>query len=181
MRYTLTMQLATLAGGCFWCLEAVYQQVKGVTGVVSGYSGGSTAHPTADQVYGGGTGHAEVVQISFDPSIISYQELLEIFYYTHDPTQLNRQGPDVGDEYRSAIFYHDEAQQKLAEEVTKTFAPTLWDGPIVTQIVPFEKFWPAEDYHQNFYQNNRGAGYCQVIINPKLEKFRQKFQAKLKS
>lgn len=123
MRYTLTMQTATLAGGCFWCLEAVYQQVKGVSEVVSGYSGGNTDHPTADQVYAGGTGHAEVAQISFDPQIITYRELLEIFYYIHDPTQLNRQGPDIGDEYRSAIFYHNEAQKQIAEDVTKKICP----------------------------------------------------------
>ena len=172
--------VATLAGGCFWCLEAIYQEVKGVKSVVSGYTGGHTPNPTASHVYQGKTGHAEVVQISFDPAVVTYMELLEIFYYIHDPTQLNRQGPDVGDEYRSALFYHDELQKKIAVEVSTKFAPTLWDGKIVTELIKASKFWPAEDYNQNFYRNNQNAGYCQVIINPKLEKFRKKFESKLK-
>jgi peptide-methionine (S)-S-oxide reductase len=172
--------LATLGGGCFWCLEAFYQRVNGVSSVVSGYSGGHVDNPTTNRVYMGDTGHAEVVQLSFDPSTVSYEEILQIFYVMHDPTTLNRQGNDVGDEYRSVIFYHDDAQQETAEHVTKTFAADLWRDPIVTQIAKFEKFWPADDYNQNFYNYNQNVGYCQVIIDPKLQKLRQKFAAKLK-
>lgn len=175
------LQLATLGGGCFWCLEAFYQRVKGIESVISGYSGGRIDNPTAEQVYRGDTGHAEVVQLEFDTRVISYKEILEIFYVMHDPTTLNRQGPDVGDEYRSVIFYHDAGQQKIAESMTKGFAAKLWKDPIVTQIVAFEKFWPAEDYNQDFYNNNAGAGYCQVIIDPKIQKLRQQFAAKLKA
>lgn len=171
---------AVLAAGCFWCYEAVFQEVIGVIKVVTGYTGGIVDNPTDQRVYRGDTGHAEAFQITFDPGIITYRELLEIFYYVHDPTTLNRQGYDVGDEYRSAIFYNGEEQKQIAEEVTTTFAPTLWDDPIVTQLVPVEKFWPAADYHQNFYRSNPEAGYCQVIINPKLKKFRAKFESKLK-
>jgi peptide-methionine (S)-S-oxide reductase len=171
---------ATLGGGCFWCLEAFYQRVNGVSSVVSGYSGGHVDNPTTNRVYMGDTGHAEVVQLSFDPDLVSYEEILQIFYVMHDPTTLNRQGYDVGDEYRSVIFYHDDSQKKTAEHVTKTFAAELWKDPVVTQIVKFEKFWPADDYNQNFYNNNQNAGYCQVIIDPKLQKLRQKFAAKLK-
>lgn len=173
-------EIATLAGGCYWCLEAVYQEVNGVKSVVSGYMGGTKPNPTAQEVYRGDTGHAEVVQITFETKIISYKELLEIYFYIHDPTQLNRQGPDKGDEYRSAVFYHDDEQKKIAEEAKTEFAPTLWDGKIVTQIVKADRFWPAEDYNQNFYLNNQNAGYCQVVINPKLENFRKKFESKLK-
>ncbi len=173
--------LATLGGGCFWCLDAIYQEVEGVSSVVSGYAGGNVENPTDMMVYDGDTGHAEVVQLVFDPGQITYHEILEIFYYTHDPTTLNRQNYDTGPEYRSIILYHDEEQQRIAEEVTINFAPTLWDNPIVTEIAPFENFWPAADYHQNFYQTNPNVGYCQVIINPKLAKFREKFKSKLKS
>ncbi len=175
-----SLTLATLGGGCFWCLEAFYQRVNGVNSVVSGYSGGHVDNPTTNRVYMGDTGHAEVVQLSFDPKVVSYEEILQIFYVMHDPTTLNRQGNDVGDEYRSVIFYHDNAQKEIAEHVTKTFAAALWKDPIVTQIVGFEKFWPADDYNQNFYNNNPNIGYCQVIIDPKLQKLRQKFAAKLK-
>lgn len=174
------MQQATLGGGCFWCLEAIYQEVKGVTGVVSGYAGGTKDNPTYEQTYYSNTGEAEVVQITFGPSAVSYRQLLEIFYYIHNPTTPNQQGYDKGAEYRSIIFYHDEEQRVVAEEVTKTFAPTLWDDPIVTEIVPFTKFWTAEEFHQNFYKNNPEAGYCQVIINPKLAKFREHFKDLLK-
>jgi peptide-methionine (S)-S-oxide reductase len=167
---------ATLGGGCFWCLEAVFQQVKGVEEVVSGYSGGSVADPTFDKLHLTETGHAETVQITFDPKTITYEKILEIFYSIHDPTTLNRQGYDVGKEYRSVIFYHSEAQKKEAEKITNDFAKKMWSDPIVTQIVPFEKFWPAESYHQNFYKNNENIGYCRVIINPKLEKFRKEFK-----
>jgi peptide-methionine (S)-S-oxide reductase len=173
-------ELATLGGGCYWCLEAFYQRVQGVEKVVSGYSGGHTDNPTALQVYMGKTGHAEVVQLTFDQKVISYRELLEIFFVMHDPTTLNRQMFDVGDEYRSVIFYHDKAQQRTAEDMIKNFAPTLWKDPIVTQLVAFEKFWPAGEDQQDFYNKNPSVGYCQVIIDPKIQKLRQKFAAKLK-
>jgi peptide-methionine (S)-S-oxide reductase len=173
-------QKATLAGGCFWCLEAVFQNVKGVENVVSGYSGGRIDNPTFDKLHLMDTGHAETIQITFDPKEISYNKLLEIFYSIHDPTTLNRQGYDVGEEYRSAIFYHDEEQRKSAEELTGNFAAKLWSDPIVTQVVPFEKFWPGEDFHQNFYKKNKNVGYCRVIINPKLEKFKKQFKNLLK-
>ena len=173
-------EIATLGGGCFWCLEAFYQRVNGVESVVSGYSGGHTENPTAMQVYHGDTGHAEVVQLTFDPSVVSYRELLEIFYVMHDPTTLNRQDYDVGDEYRSVIFYHNDDQQHVAEELTRDFAPSLWKDPIVTQVVPFEKFWPAGEDQQDFYNKNPYVGYCQIIIDPKIQKLRQKFAAKLK-
>jgi peptide-methionine (S)-S-oxide reductase len=172
--------VATVGAGCYWCLEAFYQRVKGVTSVVSGYSGGHVENPTTDRVYMGDTGHAEVVQVTFDPKLISYRELLEIFFVMHDPTTLNRQGYDVGNEYRSIILYHDNEQKQTAEDMVKTFAADLWSDPIVTQIVPFEKFWPADDYMQDFYNKNPGVGYCQVIIDPKIQKLRQKFSAKLK-
>lgn len=171
---------ATLGGGCFWCIEAVYQLVKGVDKVISGYSGGHTDKPTYEQLHSADTGHAEVVQIHFDDSIISYEQILQIFYYVHDPTTLNRQGNDVGEEYRSIIFYHDESQKKIAEAVTNNFAKSLWDDPIVTEIIPLDKFWPAEDYHQNYFNNNPNQAYCQLIINPKLEKFKTKFETYLK-
>jgi peptide-methionine (S)-S-oxide reductase len=170
---------ATLAGGCFWCTEAVFQEVKGVTKVVSGYTGGKTENPTYNSAHFSGSGHAEAVQITFDPQIISYAELLRIFYYVHDPTTLNRQGHDVGEEYRSAIFYANDEQRKIAEDITKNFAPTLWKDPIVTQITKLGRFWPAESYHQNFYKNDPKQPYCQVIINPKLKKFRKKFKSLL--
>lgn len=173
-------QLATLGGGCFWCLEAFYQRVKGVASVTSGYSGGHVKNPTMAEVYSGQTGHAEVVQLEFNPSVITYKEILEIFYVMHDPTTLNRQGNDVGEEYRSVIFYHDDQQKQTAETTTKTFASNLWHDPIVTQILPFKKFWPAGDDQQDFYEKNPGVGYCQVVIEPKIQKLRQKFAAKLK-
>jgi peptide-methionine (S)-S-oxide reductase len=171
---------ATLGGGCYWCLEAFYQLINGVSSVVSGYSGGHTENPTSQQVYAGNTGHAEVVQLTFDPSTISYREILEIFFTMHDPTTLNRQGNDVGDEYRSVVFYHSNEQKQIAEEMAAGFAATLWDNPIVTQILSFEKFWPADEDMQNFYNDNPEVGYCQVIINPKVQKLRQKFAQKIK-
>jgi peptide-methionine (S)-S-oxide reductase len=173
-------ELATLGGGCFWCLEAFYQRIEGVTSVVSGYSGGRVDNPTTEQVYAGGTGHAEVVQVEFDPAKISYREILEIFFVMHDPTTLNRQGPDVGEHYRSVIFYHDDRQKQLADELAGGFAADLWPDPVVTQLVPFEKFWPAGPEHQDFYNRNSGAGYCQVIIDPKIQKLRHKFAARFK-
>lgn len=176
----MSNSLATLGGGCYWCLEAFYQRIEGVINVTSGYSGGTVKMPTPEQVYQGGTGHAEVVQIKFDSNIITYLELLEIFFVMHDPTTLNRQGNDVGDEYRSVIFYHDETQRKTAEDTAVNFAAPLWPDPVVTQIQPLTKFWPANEYMQNYYNKNLGEGYCQVVIDPKIQKLRQKFAAKLR-
>ncbi|HEX4774790.1 MAG TPA: peptide-methionine (S)-S-oxide reductase MsrA [Candidatus Saccharimonadales bacterium] len=175
-----SLETATLGGGCYWCLEAFYQRVVGIESVTSGYSGGHVANPTPEQVYRGDTGHAEVVQLKFDPSVISYHEILEIFYVMHDPTTLNRQDHDVGEEYRSIILYHNDEQERIAEETTKTFAADLYKDPIVTQIEPFTKFWPAEEYMQDYYNKNPTAGYCLVVIDPKIRKLRQKFSAKLK-
>lgn len=172
--------VATVAGGCFWCTEAVYQLVKGVDKVVSGYSGGKTPNPTYEKLHNEVTGHAEAVQINFDDSIISYEEILQIFYYVHDPTTPNRQGNDEGPQYRSVIFYHDDEQKRIAEDTINIFAKSLWSDQIVTEIIPLDKFWPAEDYHQNYFSNNPNQAYCQLIINPKLEKFRTKFESYLK-
>jgi peptide-methionine (S)-S-oxide reductase len=174
------MEQAVLGGGCFWCVEAMFKELRGVSSVVSGYAGGHSDNPSYEKMHMEDTGHAEVIQIMFDPSIVTYRELLEIFFTVHDPTTLNRQGNDVGAEYRSIILYADDAQQKTAEDVRENFATELWDNPIVTEIKQFEKFWPAEDYHQNFFEHNPDQAYCQVIINPKLAKFRQKFAEKLK-
>jgi peptide-methionine (S)-S-oxide reductase len=173
-------ELATIGGGCFWCFEALYQRLNGVSSVVSGYSGGHTTHPTTEQVYMGDTGHAEVVQIAFDPNVISYRQLLEIFFTMHNPTTLNRQGNDVGTEYRSIILYHDDTQKQTAEDVISKFARKLWKDPITTELVPFQIFWPAGPEHQDYYNNNRSTGYCTVIIDPKVAKLRQKFAAMLK-
>lgn len=174
-------KLATFGAGCFWCVEAVFQQLDGVEKVVSGYSGGQTDHPTYEQVCTGTTGHAEVCQITYDPEKISYDQLLEVFWKTHDPTTWNRQGNDIGTQYRSVVFYHDEEQKKLAESYKgKLDAERIWDRPIITEIVPFKKFWPAEDYHQNYYANNPGRGYCSLVITPKVEKFRKIFKDKIK-
>jgi peptide-methionine (S)-S-oxide reductase len=174
------MELATFGAGCFWCVEAVYQQLKGVSSVVSGYSGGHVENPTYEQVTSGKTGHAEVAQIEFDPETISYEELLEVFFETHDPTTLNRQGNDVGAQYRSIIFYHDETQREVAERVRSSYdASGTWKRPIVTEIVPFTDFYVAEDYHQNYYRNNPNQGYCRYVIRPKLEKLEQTFKLKL--
>ena len=174
-------EIATLGGGCFWCLEAVYDQVQGVTDVVSGYSGGTVPQPTYQQVCTGLTGHAEVVQVSFHPDQISFKEILHIFFGVHDPTTLNRQGADVGPQYRSVIFYHDDGQKDTAEAVVAELeADHIWEDPIVTQVVPFEAFFPAEDYHQEYYQNNPWQGYCRVVISPKVAKFRKQFAERLK-
>ncbi|HUA13609.1 MAG TPA: peptide-methionine (S)-S-oxide reductase MsrA [Candidatus Sulfotelmatobacter sp.] len=173
-------EIATLGGGCFWCLEAIYQRLKGVEKVVSGYSGGYVERPTTEMVYKGKTGHAEVVQVTFDPKTITYKQLLEIFFVMHDPTTLNRQGNDVGDEYRSIILYSNKDQKRIAQEMIKDFAPTIWKDPIVTELKPLVKFWPAGKEHQNFYNNNPGVGYCQVIIEPKIAKLRSKFLSELK-
>lgn len=174
-------QTATLGGGCFWCLEAVYHELKGVEKVVSGYSGGHVENPTYREVTSKSTGHAEVVQLTFDPDVVSFREILEIFFAIHDPTTPNRQGNDVGPQYRSAIFYHNEAQKKTAEEVIEWLEEEdIWGAPIVTELTPFEAFYVAEDYHQNYYRNNPMAGYCMVVIRPKVAKFRQKFTEKLR-
>jgi peptide-methionine (S)-S-oxide reductase len=175
------MEVATLAGGCFWCLEAVYDEMKGVASVVSGYMGGHIADPTYEQVCGGDTGHAEVVQITFDPAVVSFRDLLEVFFVIHDPTTLNRQGNDIGTQYRSAIFYHSPEQQRVAEQVVAAIEKgRLFDNPIVTQVVPAEKFWPAEDYHQEYFARNPHQGYCMFVVSPKVAKFRKKFAEKRK-
>ena len=172
---------ATFAGGCFWCTEAIFEQVQGVKTVISGYTGGDVKNPGYREVTSGLTGHAEAIQVTFDPDSISYLELLEIFFKTHDPTTLNRQGADVGTQYRSAIFYHSQEQKDQAEKVLKEldFAG-IWNDPIVTQVEPFSVFYEAEKYHQEYYKNNPNQGYCRVVIQPKLEKFQKVFKDKMK-
>ncbi len=172
--------LATLGAGCFWCVEAVFQRLRGVESVVSGYSGGNLESPSYDQVCSGKTGHAEVCQIRYDPERISFGELLEVFWRTHDPTTRNRQGNDIGSQYRSVVFYHDEQQKQEAEAImARLEAEKLYDHPLVTEIVPFHRFWPAEGYHQKYYNNNISKGYCALVIAPKLEKFSALFRDKL--
>jgi len=174
-------EVATLAGGCFWCLEAVYEQLRGVEAVMSGYTGGHVRNPSYREVTTGRTGHAEAVQITYDPDEVSYRELLEVFFTIHDPTTLNRQGADVGPQYRSAIFYHDAGQKEIAEDVIREMAREgVWDDPIVTEIAPLDEFYVAEDYHQEYYRNNPYQSYCQVVIRPKVAKFRQKYMDRLK-
>jgi peptide-methionine (S)-S-oxide reductase len=174
--------VTTLGGGCFWCLEAVYEELRGVEKVESGYSGGTVPEPTYRQVCTGRTGHAEVVQVTFDPEVISFREILEVFFTIHDPTTLNRQGADVGPQYRSTIFYHDEDQRRVAEElIAELEERRLWEDPIVTEVTPFEVFYRAEDYHQGYFRNNAGQPYCQVVIAPKVAKFRKEYLAKLKA
>lgn len=174
------LETATFGGGCFWCVEAIFQELKGVHSVASGYSGGKSANPTYREVCSGLTGHAEVVQVKFDPEVISYETLVKVFFTTHDPTTLNRQGADVGTQYRSVIFYHNEEQKAIAERLKQEFAPTLWDDPIVTEISPFTAFYEAEEYHQDYYSNNPNQGYCRIVINPKVEKFRKQYAHLLK-
>lgn len=175
-------EIATLAGGCFWCLEAVYDQAKGVASVESGYMGGENPNPTYEQVCSGRTGHAEVVQITFDPAAISFRELLEMFFVIHDPTTLNRQGNDTGTQYRSAIFYHSPEQKKTAEDVIAAFTKDkVYDNPIVTEVVPAGPFYVAEDYHQEYFTRNPSQGYCAYVVGPKVAKFRKQFAAKLKA
>jgi peptide-methionine (S)-S-oxide reductase len=175
------LETATLAAGCFWCIEAVLDDLKGVEDVVSGYSGGTTVDPTYREVCSGTTGHAEVAEIRFDPNEISFKELLQVFFAVHDPTTLNRQGNDVGTQYRSAIFYHNDEQRRIAEETVKEIdAEGIYDDPIVTEIVPFEKFYPAEDYHQEYFANNPTQPYCVAVVAPKVAKFRQKYVNRLK-
>ena len=175
-------EVATLAGGCFWCLEAVYDELRGVLSVESGYSGGSVENPTYRQVVTGTTGHAEVVRVTFDPEVVSFKEILEVFFTIHDPTTLNRQGADVGPQYRSAIFYHDEEQRRVAEEVISELETEgVWDDPIVTEVTPFDTFYVAEDYHQEYFRRNGYQPYCQVVISPKVAKFRKQYLERLKA
>ena len=175
-------EVATLGGGCFWCLEAVFKDLRGVRSVVSGYAGGHTSNPTYYQVCDGATGHAEVVQITFDPREVSFRELLEVFFTIHDPTTLNRQGADVGTQYRSAIFYHTPEQREAAEAViAEITSARVWDSPIVTEVVPFTEFYPAEDYHQNYFDKNPYQPYCRAVVAPKVAKFRKQFLEKLKA
>jgi peptide-methionine (S)-S-oxide reductase len=182
MGMSVNGELATLAGGCFWCLEAVFSEVRGVERVISGYTGGHVPNPTYQQVCTGMTGHAEAVQITFDPQQISYKELLEIFFAIHDPTTLNRQGADIGTQYRSAIFYHSPEQREIAEEmITALERAQVWDRLIVTEITPAAAFYPAEDYHQGYFRKNPDQPYCQVVVAPKVAKLRAKFRDKLKS
>lgn len=174
-------ETATFGNGCFWCTEAIFKSLKGVETVESGYSGGKIKNPTYREVCSGLTGHAEVIQITFDPSVITYDELLEVFWETHDPTTPNRQGADVGTQYRSAVFYHTPEQKEAAEKYKAELnKQNVYNKPVVTEITPFDKFYKAEDYHQNYYANNPTQGYCQMIIVPKLEKFRKVFKDKLK-
>jgi peptide-methionine (S)-S-oxide reductase len=177
-----TTEVTTLAGGCFWCLEAVYDQLTGVISVESGYSNGQTINPTYRAVCSGTTGHAEVVQVTFDPSVVSFRELLEIFFTIHDPTTLNRQGADVGTQYRSAIFYHTPEQEQVAREVINELNQAkLWNNPIVTEVTPIANYTVAEDYHQEYFENNGGQPYCQVVVAPKVAKFRKHYFEKLKA
>jgi peptide-methionine (S)-S-oxide reductase len=175
------LETATLAAGCFWCVEAVFDDLEGVKNVVSGYSGGHKENPTYQEVCSENTGHAEVVQISFDPDVISFADILRVFFTVHDPTQLNRQGNDIGTSYRSAIFYHGDEQRRVAEEViAEITAAGIYDNPIVTELAEFNKFWPAEDYHQEYFANNPSQPYCAAVVAPKVAKFRQKFVHRLK-
>lgn len=175
------LQEATFGAGCFWCVEAIFEEVKGVKSVVAGYAGGQEKNPTYRQVSSGTTGHAEVTRVDYDPSVVSYKQLLEVFWHTHNPTTKNRQGADVGPQYRSVIFYHNDEQKKIAEEsLERTDQSDLWEDPIVTEIEPITNYSKAENYHQNYYENNPNAGYCTVVIAPKLKKFRKEFSHMLK-
>lgn len=181
MENTHDIETIIFGSGCFWCTEAIFQNLEGVIKVTSGYAGGSIKNPAYREVCSGRTGHAEVVKVEYDPAEISFSELLEVFVKTHDPTTLNRQGADVGSQYRSAIFYFNEAQKQLAEKYKQELDEAgIYDNAIVTEITAFSNFYPAEEYHQNYYNNNPGQGYCQVVINPKIDKFRKVFSEKLK-
>jgi len=176
------MEITTLGGGCFWCLEAVYDQLKGVMDVVSGYSGGRVVQPSYKQVCTGMTGHAEVVQVTFDPAVVSFRDMLNVFFTIHDPTTLNRQGADVGTQYRSVIFYHSPEQKVVAEQtIAELNQEKIWEDPIVTEVTPLETFYPAENYHQEYFQNNPNQGYCRVVIAPKVAKFRKQYLEQLKA
>ena len=175
------LEKATLGGGCFWCTEAVYLQLNGVEDAIPGYSGGHIKNPSYKEVCTGRTGHAEVVEITYDPEKINFSEILEVFFMTHDPTTLNRQGNDVGTQYRSAVFYHNEDQKRIAEEIIQAFEKEkVYNDPIVTEITPFEKFYVAEDYHFNYFEKNKNQPYCQFVVAPKVEKFKKIFKDKLK-
>ena len=175
------LEMATLGGGCFWCLEAVYKDLKGVESVVSGYAGGQGENPTYEKVCGGRTGHAEVVQIAYDPAVVSFRDLLDVFFTIHDPTTRDRQGADVGPQYRSIILYHDEAQKADAERaIAEQGAKGVWDAPIVTEVAPLETFYPGEEYHQDYYERNPRQRYCQIVIAPKVAKFRKQYLDRLK-
>ena len=174
------ISLATFGGGCFWCLDTIFRRTKGITKVRSGYSGGNTNDPTYESVHDRETGHAESVQVEFDPEIISYDVLLQIFWTSHNPTTPNQDGANIGSEYRSIIFYHNEEQRQAAEHSRDTFAAELWSNPIVTEIIPYEAFYDAEDYHQDFYDKQPQHPYCQIVINPKLAKFSAKFASYIK-
>lgn len=178
----MKLETATFGAGCFWCVEAVFLQLEGVHKVISGYTGGTTENPDYRSICTGTTGHAEVVQIEFDTDIISFKDLLDVFWHTHDPTTLNRQGNDTGTQYRSAIFYHSDSQRNIAEESkTETDKSKLWNDPIVTEITPIDVFYPAEDYHQNYFELNPAQPYCQFVIHPKMKKLTKDFKDKLKS
>jgi len=175
------LEIATFGGGCFWCSEAIFDRVNGVLKVESGYSGGTVANPDYKMVTTGSTGHAEVIQVTFDPQVVSFVELLEIFFKTHDPTTLNRQGADVGTQYRSVVLYHNEQQKIVTQQVIQQLnSEKIWSDPIVTEVVPFEVFYKAEAYHQEYYENNPNLGYCRLVITPKMEKFEKIFNEKLK-
>ncbi len=176
------IETAVFAGGCFWCTEAVFSELKGVVHVLPGYSGGSVANPTYEQVCTGRTGHAESVEITFDPGVVSYRDLLRIFFTTHDPTTLNRQGNDVGTQYRSAVFYRDASQKRVAEEVVEEITSAkIWRKKIVTEITPLTAFYPAEEYHRDYFRRNPEKSYCQIVIAPKVAKFRQKYADRLRA
>jgi peptide-methionine (S)-S-oxide reductase len=178
---TTNREIATLGGGCFWCVETVFNQLRGVESAISGYAGGQTVNPTYKEICYGNTGHAEVVQVTFDPHIISFKEILEVFFTVHDPTTLNRQGADVGTQYRSVIFYHSDEQRAVAEQViAELSAASIWRDPIVTELSAAPQFYPAEEYHQEYFANNPDQGYCRMVIEPKVIKFRQKFFDRLK-
>lgn len=177
-----TLQTATFAGGCFWCLEALFQRIKGIQSAIPGYAGGTIPNPTYEQVATGTTGHAETIQITFDPSVTPYRELLDIFWHTHNPTTLNRQGNDVGPEYRSIIFYHTAVQQQEALTSQKALeAEGIYEDPIVTQIIPYSNFYPAEDYHKNYYERHKNQPYCSFVIGPKVQKLLQQYPEDIKS
>lgn len=181
MNQGASLEVATLAGGCFWCIEAIFMEVDGVGHVISGYTGGTTVNPTYQEVCTSNTGHAEAVQVTFDPARISYHEILEIFLSVHDPTTLNQQGADIGTQYRSAIFYHNERQRAIAEELVKDLNTSgLWKEPIVTQIVPLDKFYPAEDYHREYFSRHPEQAYCRMVISPKVNEFRKQWVKQLK-
>lgn len=173
--------IATLGGGCFWCLEPLYEELRGVQHVESGYAGGHVVNPTYEQVCSKTTGHAEVIQITFDPSEVSFREILEVFFTSHDPTTPDRQGNDVGPQYRSIILYHDDEQKRVAEEMLSDYAPQIWDAPIVTELKPLDTYYRAEAYHQDYYRDNGFQPYCLFVIRPKVAKFRKQWQAKLKA